>query len=89
MSCSETVIQLNLYTIVPQTYTICGGIYTEHNYKRNTLFLPIFHELNSRSKTFSMNTKAYFSQILFTNLCKSVLVNEMIHLPHRCGISRC
>ncbi len=47
-----------------------------------------------RSKTFSMYTNAYFSQILFTNLSKSVLVRtspfaEIIHLPHRCGISRC
>ncbi len=32
MNCSETVIQLNcLYTIVPQTYTICGGIYMQIN----------------------------------------------------------
>ncbi len=29
------------------------------------------------------------SQRLFTNLSKSVLVNEIIHPPHRCGISRC
>ncbi len=41
------------------------------------------------SKTFLCTQKAYFSQILFTNLSKSVLVNEIIHPPHRCGISRC
>ncbi len=42
-----------------------------------------------RSKTFLCTQKADFSQILFTNLSKSVLVNEIIHPPHRCGISRC
>ncbi len=47
----------------------------------------LFHELNSKIEDFTQ--KAYFSQILFTNLCKSVLVNEIIHPPHRCGISRC
>ncbi len=29
MNCSETVIQLNLFIPVPQTYTICGGIYMQ------------------------------------------------------------
>ncbi len=40
-------------------------------------------------RLFLCTQKAYFSQILFTNLSKSVLVNEIIHPPHRCGISRC
>ncbi len=54
-----------------------------------TLFAPIFHELNSNIQDFFYEQKAYFSQILFTNLSKSVLVNEIIHPPHRCVISRC
>ncbi len=38
--------------------------------------------------------KANFSQILFTNMSKSVLLStssfvEIIYPPHRCGISRC
>ncbi len=54
------------------------------------LFLtPFIMSWTQRSKTFSKYTKAYFSQILFTNLSKYVLVNEIIHPPHRCGISRC
>ncbi len=40
-------------------------------------------------RLFLCTQNAYFSQILFTNLSKSVLVNEIIHPPHRCGISRC
>ncbi len=54
------------------------------------LFLPHFSwaELKDR-RLFLCTQKAYFSQILFTNLSKSVLVNEIIHPPHRCGISRC
>ncbi len=32
MNCSETVIQLNLFISVPQTYTICGGIYMQIHY---------------------------------------------------------
>ncbi len=40
-------------------------------------------------RLFLWTQKAYFSQILFTNLSKSVLVNEIIHPPHSCGISRC
>ncbi len=53
------------------------------------LFLPHFSwaELKDRRR-FLWTQKAYFSQILFTNLSKSVLVNEIIHPPHRCGISR-
>ncbi len=57
-------------------------LYTDQNYKRNTfIFAPIFHELNS-----PCTQKAYFSQILFTNLSKSVLVStspllrQSIHL---------
>ncbi len=49
---------------------------------------PNFHELNSKIWLFLWTQKAFFSQILFTNLSKSVLVNEIIHPPHRCGISR-
>ncbi len=53
------------------------------------LFLPpFFTSWTQRSKTFLWHKKAYFSQILFTNLSKSVLVNEIIHPPHRCSISR-
>jgi len=38
----------------------CQSLYTEQNYKSNTpVFAPIFH----------FSQKAYFSQILFTNLC--------------------
>ncbi len=47
------------------------------------LFLPPFY------MSWSERSKTFFSQILFTNLSKSVLVNEIIHPPHRCGISRC
>ncbi len=39
-------------------------------------------------RLFLCTQNTYFSQILFTNLSKSVLVNEIIHPPHRCGISR-
>ncbi len=40
------------------------------------LFLPpFFMSWTQRSKTFSIFQKAYFSQILFTNLSKSVLVS--------------
>jgi len=47
--------------------------YTEQNNKRNTLdFAPIFHELNSKIWLFLWTQKAYFSQILFTNLSKSL-----------------
>ncbi len=46
------------------------------------------HELKDL-RLFLCTQKAYFSQILFTNLSKSVLVNEIIHPPLRCGISRC
>ncbi len=54
------------------------------------MFLPPFFMIwTQRSKTFLCTQKACFSQILFTNLSKSVLVNEIIHPPHRCGISRC
>ncbi len=48
--------------------------YTEQNYKRNTF---IWAELKYL-RLFLWTQKAYFSQILFTNLCKSVLVNEII-----------
>ncbi len=44
-------------------------------------------------RLFLYTQKAYFSQILFTNLSKSVSEHfsfaEIIHPPHRCGISRC
>ncbi len=53
------------------------------------LFLPpLFMSWTQKYKTFLCTHKPYFSQILFTNLSKSVLVNE-IHPPHRCDISRC
>ncbi len=43
------------------------------------VFAPIFHELISKIEDFFFVTqKAYFSQILLTNLSKSVLVNEII-----------
>ncbi len=44
-------------------------------------------------RLFLKTQKAYFSQILFTNLSKCVSeyfsFAEIIHPPHRCGISRC
>ncbi len=51
--------------------------------------LPFFISWTQISKTFTQ--KAYFSQILFTNLSKSVLGSTSILIlpPHRCGISRC
>ncbi len=61
-------------------------IKTEQNYKRNTfVFAPIFHELNLKILDFFYEQKVYFSQILFTNLSKSVLVNEII--IHLTGVS--
>ncbi len=67
------------------------GKYTEQNYKRNTCFC--LHFLWAELKDLLCTQKAYFSQIMFTNLSKSVLVSfsfaEIIHPPHRCGISRC
>ncbi len=39
---------------------------------------PFFMSWTQRSKTFYMFTKAYFSQILFTNLSKSVLVSTFL-----------
>ncbi len=54
------------------------------------LFLPHFSWAELKAlRLFLCTQKAYFSQILFTNLSKSVLVNEIIHPPHRCGILRC
>ncbi len=57
------------------------------------LFLLLFFMSSTqRSKTFS-SQKAYFSQILLTNLSKSVSEHfsfaGIIHPPHRCGISKC
>ncbi len=51
--------------------------------------LPFFISWTQISKTFTQ--KAYFSQILLTNLSKSVLGSTSILIlpPHRCGISRC
>ena len=57
--------------------------------------LPFFMSWTQRSKTFSIYTqKNHFSQILFTDLFKSVLVStsplpRQSIPPHRCGISRC
>ncbi len=63
--------------------------YTYQNYKGNT-FCPHFSWAELKYlRLFLWTQKAYFSQILFTNLSKSVLVNEIIHPSHRCGISRC
>ncbi len=59
------------------------------------MFLPpLVMSLTQISKTFSLYTKAYFSQILFTNLSKSVLVStsplpRKSNQPHRCVISKC
>ncbi len=65
--------------------------YTEQNHERNTFyFCPHFSRAELKDLTLFLCTqKAYFSEILFTNLSKSVLVNEIIHPPHRCVISRC
>ncbi len=55
---------------------------------------PFFHELKLINlRLFLCAQKAYFSQILFTNLSKSVLVStsslpEIIHPPLGCGITR-
>ncbi len=59
------------------------------------LFCPQFlwAELNNL-RLFQCTQKAYFSQILLTNLSKSVVSEhfsfaEIIHPPHMCGILRC
>ncbi len=57
--------------------------------KAPLLFLPPFFMSWTQNRQTFFKQKAYFSQILFTNLSKSVLVNEIIHPPHRCDISRC
>ncbi len=53
---------------------------------------PFFMSCTQRSKTFSMYTKGLFLSNMFTNLSKSVSEHfsfaEIIHPPHRCGISR-
>ncbi len=70
-------------------------IYTEKNYKRNTfVFAPFFMSWTQRSKTFSMYTKGLFlSNIVHKSvyICVSEHFSfaEIIHPPHRCGISRC
>ncbi len=54
-------------------------LFTEQNYKCNTLFLHHFSWAELKDlRLFLCTQKAYFSQILFTNLSKSVLVNEII-----------
>ncbi len=58
------------------------------------LFLPPISWAELKDlRLFLCTQKAYFSQILFTNLSKSVSEHfsfaEIIHPPHRCGISRC
>ncbi len=62
-------------------------IYTENNYKHNTCFCPHFSWAELKDlRLFLCTQKAYFSQILFTNLSKSVLVStsplprQYIHL---------
>ncbi len=45
----------------------------------------LFFELKDL-RLFLCTKKAYFSQILFTNLSKSVLVNEKIHIISRCWL---
>ncbi len=64
-------------------------VYTEQNYKRNT-FAPIFHELNS----FSMYTRGLFLSNIVNKSVKICVSEhfsfaEIIHPPHRWGISRC
>ncbi len=73
-----------LFNIYIYIYTY---IYIEQNYKRNTfVFAPIFHELNSKIEDFFYEHKRRISlKYLFTNLCKSVLVNEII--IHLTGVS--
>ncbi len=60
--------------------------------------LPFFMSWTQRSKTFSMYTKGLFlSNIVHKSFSKSVSIcvsehfsfKEIIHPPHRCGISRC
>ncbi len=66
-----------MFKQLPQLIQFISLMYTELNDKRDTfVFAPIVHELNSR--LFLCTQKTYFSQILFTNLSKSVLVNEII-----------
>ncbi len=66
-----------MFKQLPQLIQFISLMYTEQNDKREHFcFCPIVHELNSR--LFLWTQKAYFSQILFTNLSKSVLVNEII-----------
>ncbi len=53
-------------------------LYTKQNYKCNTfVFAPIFRELKDL-RLFLFTQNAYFSQILFTNLSKSVLVSTSL-----------
>ncbi len=50
--------------------------YTEQNYKRNTFFGLHFSWAELKDlRLFLCTQKAYFSQILFTNLFKSVLAS--------------
>ncbi len=60
--------------------------YTDQNYKHNTCFCPHFSWAELKDlRLFLCTQKAYFSQILFTNLSKSVLVSTHLHArrPHR------
>ncbi len=66
------------------------AVYSMCNHNQNELYWPgMFTHTRKDPRLFLCTQKAYFSQILFTNLSKSVLVSEIIHPPHRCGISRC
>ncbi len=88
--CDEISLILQTYTVYYRAY-----MYTEQNYKRNTFVLPpFFMSWTQRSKTFLCTTKDLF---LSNIVHKSVLIcvsehfsfAEIIHPPHRCGISRC
>ncbi len=83
-SCTNINYECN-WVIPTVQYILSNHMYTEQNYKRNTfVFAPFFMSWTQRLFLCTQNT--YFSQILFTNLSKSVLVStsplprESIHL---------
>ena len=61
---------------------VCKAVmYTEQKYKCNTfVFAPIFHEMIKDLKHFLYTQNKHLSQILFTNLSKSVIVSTS-HWP--------
>ncbi len=75
--CHKLITPKNVFVYVYYLLTrVFEYLYTERNYKCNTCFCPNFSWAELKYlRLFLCTQKAYFSQILFTNLSKSVLVS--------------